>query len=165
MTDDLARLAAELVDEFQHNYARGRATFAVDALSQVDVSPLTGALAAEFETRGRPVTRVAIPDANAADAFRALVLPTFRGDADLAADAVLLAEGTGLHAPGIADVWNLSVWVTAGAEPEPADEVESRYLLDVDPPRRADAIVDVADPEKPARRFSDWCVVPRRPRS
>lgn len=158
----MARLAAELVDEFTHNYPRGRRTLGLDALPGDDVSRLALVLGDEFEARGIAVSRVAIPDASTADAFRALVLPTFRTDAELPADAVLIAFGTGLHAPGIVDVWNLSIWAGSEQDPDPADPQLRRYLIDVDPPRRADVILDIADAERPARRFADWCAVPRR---
>ncbi len=162
MTDDLARLASELVDEFRHNYPHGRMTFGVDALPGDDVMPLVEAIAEEFEARGLAVSRIGIPDERSADAFLALILPTFRTDPDLPADAVLVAHGTGLHAPGIDDVWSVSVWATSSTEPDPDDPRLRSYLREVDPPRRSDVIVDVAIPAHPVRRFSDWCVVPRR---
>lgn len=165
MTDATARLASELAGEYLHHYARGRTTFAVDALPDVATAALTDALQAEFTARGVATQRVAVPDANAADAFRTLVLPLFRSDAELPADAVLLVEGTGLHAPGLAEVWNSSLWLSAEQEPNPSDPQQRAYLRESDPPRRADVIIDVRDPAHPERRFSDWCVLPKFPRS
>lgn len=165
MTDDTARLAAQLVDEFRHNYPHGRTTYGVDALPGEEIGPLVEAIAEEFEARGLPVSTIGIPDARSAEAFCALILPSFRRDPDLPADAVLVAHGTGLHAPGIVDVWNVSLWAASDTEPQPEDPELRRYLVQEDPPRRADVIVDISDPEHPVRRFSDWCVVPRRPRA
>ncbi|WP_167051989.1 hypothetical protein [Salinibacterium sp. ZJ77] len=161
MTDDLVRLASDLVDEFRHNYPHGRTTFAVDALPGDDVMPLVEAVAEEFEARGLAVSRIGIPDDRSADAFLALILPAFRTDADMPADAVLVAHGTGLHAPGIVDVWSISVWATSTTDPDPDDPQLRRYLREVDPPRRSDVIIDVSDPLHPVRRFADWCAVPR----
>lgn len=162
--DPRAALLSSLADELLHNYPHGRVALAVDALPGTGGGAFADGVADALRARGYEVARVSLADAGEVAGFRHDGIRSFRGDPGLPADAVLLADGFGLLAPGVADIWNLTVWLTVGADPDPADDAARRYLGEVDPPRRADVIVDVADATNPVRRFSDWCVVPRRPR-
>lgn len=92
------------------------------------------------------------------------------------ADAVLVVDGAFLQRADLHGLWNMSIWVDAPddaresrlaalpAVDRGADEAAWRlYTADLDPRTTATAIVDVADPEHPVRRLSDWCVAPPRP--
>ncbi|TXK17318.1 hypothetical protein [Homoserinibacter sp. GY 40078] len=161
MTDEYHGVAVGLADELLHNYPHGRVTAAIDALPGDPTAPLADALADELRGRGAWATRLTLGDEAAIAAFRSAGIAGFRAEEG---DGILVVDGTGLHADGIVDIWNLSVWVSSDPEPDPRDPAARRYLIDADPPRRADAVVDISDPEEAVRRFSDWCVVPRRRR-
>lgn len=92
-------------------------------------------------------------------------------------DAVLIVDGVFLQRPGLSGSWNSAIWVDAEPEVraerlrdrdgiEPGSELADRYALaqrryvrDVHPNARAAAIVDLTDPERPVRRYADYCTV------
>jgi uridine kinase len=64
-------------------------------------------------------------------------------------DAVLVVDGAGLQGPGLAGVWNWSVWLDDG---DPAAAPSRPGTASA-----ASAIVDVARPDRPVRVFRDFC--------
>lgn len=144
MTDPSARrtLFDGIADEFLRDYPRGARLVAVaspdGARSAAAAASLREALA------GRGVdARVTIAPGEGAEQLRTEVVAPFRA---AGADAVLIVPGSAnLLAERARGLWHYSVWVIEG------DEV---------PHTAATALVDVTDPNAPARRLADYCAVP-----
>lgn len=99
------------------------------------------------------------------------------------ADAVLIVDGVFLNRPELRGAWNWSLWLDAradarlarmvardGADPSPDAasnlryaEAQRLYVRDAHPNTTADAIVDNTDPERPVRRFADFCSIEPAP--
>lgn len=102
---------------------------------------------------------------------------------DAPPDAVLVIDGVFLNRPELRDLWHWSIWVDADAEVraerrraaegiEPGSPVAERdegaqrlYVAEADPHLRAGAIVDHTDPDRPQRRYADYCSIPPPPSS
>jgi uridine kinase len=60
-------------------------------------------------------------------------------------DAVLVVDGDGLQRPGLAGLWNWTVWLDEGAPPRLGEA------------RGASAIVELTRPDEPRRVYRDYC--------
>ena len=138
-------LYAELAAEILHHYGRGRHIVAVDGARADVVSAIADVLGRALAAAGASVARRSLAGL---DGYTQTVVAAFRaGDGD----AILVVDGP-ILGTAAAESLTWSLW------------------LDTDGPgiggpgtrTSADAIVDVTDPDHPLRRFSDWCVVPRR---
>jgi len=69
-------------------------------------------------------------------------------------DAVLIVDGAWLLRNELAGLWNYTLWLDTGVEP---DEASTLYLADARPRAAATAIMDVSDPDVPRRVFADSC--------
>jgi len=138
-------LWTELAGEIVQHYATGRRIVAVDGADRSATSAAADRLADALRRAGATVDRRALDDLAS---YTSTVVAPFRAGAG---DAVLVLDGPILGTPA-ADTLAWAMW------------------LDTDGPgiggpgnrTTADAIVDVTDPAHPRRRFSDWCVIPRR---
>lgn len=76
-------------------------------------------------------------------------------------DAALIVDGEFLHRPELRGLWSYSILLEGAAEPVAADAAQAAanalYRAEVDPRPLANALVDLTDPEHPARRFTDSC--------
>lgn len=70
-------------------------------------------------------------------------------------DAVLVVDGEFLQRPDISGIFNVMVWLH-GASDNPG-AIAKRYIKEVKPVDRADAVYDNSDPEHPRRVFADSC--------
>lgn len=180
-------LLRELRDEILVHYGSGRPLVAVDGVDAARASSVADDLAATWTELGRTAVRVDIADFAVdgridVDAFRSSLVTPFRArepfsvaltgaahDGDARdGDAVLIVSGPFLLGADLIGFWNTSVYAEAPREASPAAEGSDapealaaaavrRYLAEVRPRTRANAIVDVTDPERPVRRFADSC--------
>jgi len=135
-------LLEDLADEFLRDYPRGARLLAVASPSPRRSAVFADDLADVLRARGIAVTVAAQGDRDEAGLRTDIVSP-FR---DAGANAVEIVPGTtGLLAERTRGLWHFSVWLIDG------DEV---------PHTAATALVDVTDPEAPARRLADYCAVP-----
>ena len=99
------------------------------------------------------------------------------------ADAILLIDGVFLNRHELRGAWNWSLWLDAdpavrlarlverdGAEADAHAESNRRYseaqrlyVRDAHPNTAADAIVDNTDPDRPVRRYADYCSIDPAP--
>jgi len=146
MSPERVALLAELAGEILHHYARGRHLVGVDGTDPGAVARFADGLAAALRQAGADADRARA----SVEGLRAELLEPFRageGDALLVVDGPLLGTAA-------ADALAWTLWIDADADGTALGGPGTRTA--------ADAIVDVTDPEHPVRRFSDWCVVPRR---
>ncbi|VXB25634.1 conserved hypothetical protein [Microbacterium sp. 8M] len=135
-------LLESIVDEFLHDYPRGARLLAVASPDTGRSADWAGSLRTVLEERGIDATTVAQDDRAETD-LRTEVVAPFRAQQ---ADAVLIVSGaTSLLAERTRGLWHYSVWLIEG------DEV---------PHTAATALIDVTDPDAPARRLADYCAVP-----
>jgi uridine kinase len=99
------------------------------------------------------------------------------------ADAVLVIDGVFLQRYELRGVWNWTLWLDSdpavrqarlverdGADPDPDaastrrySDAQRLYVRDARPNTEADAIVDNTDPDRPVRRYADFCTIPPAP--
>ncbi|PJJ72671.1 hypothetical protein CLV46_2245 [Diaminobutyricimonas aerilata] len=137
MTDPTTASYDAFATEILHNYRTGRRLVGVDG-----TRPEVGA---EFAEHLAEALRRAGHDAETAEVtedFPDRVAGPFRaGDGA----AILVAHGTGLHAPPLSGSWSYTFWLDSG-DPVPGSA-----------DRLSTAIVDVTDPQHPRRNFADSC--------
>ncbi|MBN9607243.1 MAG: hypothetical protein J0G30_11595 [Actinomycetales bacterium] len=93
------------------------------------------------------------------------------------ADAVLIIDGVLLQRPELRGLWNGAIWVDAQPEERarrmlerdgqrPGSEhaaryegAQRRYVREAKPNTAAWAILDLTDPDRPVRRYADFCSV------
>ena len=137
-----ASVFGDVADQFLRDYPRGARLFAVASTDAQRSAKFADVVAAELRTRGVSAS-IAAQDDRGEDALRDAVVTPFRGARD---DAVLIISGTtSMLAGRTQGLWHYSVWLIDG------DEV---------PHTGATALVDVTDPDAPARRLADYCAVP-----
>ncbi|MFB2581830.1 hypothetical protein ACEXQD_11295 [Herbiconiux sp. P15] len=75
------------------------------------------------------------------------------------ADAVLVLDGAFLQRPGLRGLFNFTVYVESRwfAQGEEVREADRLYEAEAGPRFGAQAIVDLADPQRPRRVFADSC--------
>lgn len=135
----------ELAAEILHHYAAGRQIVAVDSAAPAAAGAAADALAEALRAAGAAgVTRARAT----ADDFVESVARPFRTAED---DALLVVDGA-LLGTAAATALSWSMWV----------DVDGPDIGGSSTRTKADAILDLTDPAHPIRRFSDWCVIPRR---
>ncbi len=138
-------LYAELAAEILHHYGRGRHIVAVDGADADIVSATADELGRALAAAGASVSRCTL--AGLDDYASSVVAPFRAGDSD----EILVLDGPVLGTAAIGSLaWSMWLDTDGPGIGEPGTRTS------------ADAIVDVTDPAHPLRRFSDWCVVPRR---
>jgi len=145
MTPERRELLDSLASEILHNYARGRRLVGVDGAEAERTAAFADDLAAALRAAGAQTSRSPF---GGAEGFRERVVLPFRageGDALLVVDGPLLATTA-------TEFFATTLWLDADGTGIGSGGVRTR----------ADAIVDLHDPDRPVRRYSDWCVVPRR---
>lgn len=140
MSDDVW---TEVSSQFLQHYPRGRRLLVVAGADAALSRRAADDLAAALGAAGQQTERAHRDDGDD-QALRAEVIAPFRaGDAD---GTVLVVSGPGgLVSEKARGLWNFIVWQIAGDEP---------------PHSVAQAIVDVSDPDRPSRRFADYCALP-----
>lgn len=123
--------------EILHNYRTGRRLVAVDGTRPEVAAGFAAHLVDALRRAGHEADT-----AEVGDDFRASTAEPFRSGEGA---AVLVAHGTGLHAPGLLGIWSYTFWLDSG-DPVPGSA-----------DRLSTAIVDVTDPEHPRRNFADSC--------
>lgn len=132
-----------IADEFLHLYPSGSRLVAVAGKDAERSRRAADALAGALTAAGHEARRVHSDD-GAAAALREDAVAPFRATGS--GDRVLIVSGPAeLLAPTTRGMWNFTVWQLVGDEA---------------PHSAASALVDVTDPENPARRFADYCALP-----
>lgn len=136
-----------IVEEFLHNFGRGRRLLAIDgsspALATRFADDLAGRLAAHDQIPARASIGVADETtlrSGTIEPFRAGTLPGAESP-----DTVLVVDGQGMLDQPIHGIWHFRVWVLTGEEL---------------PHAGADVIVDATDEDAPTRFFYDYCRIP-----
>jgi len=133
---------AGIAGEFLHLYPRGSRLLVVAGADAERSRRAADDLGAALGAAGQAVRRAHSADGDE-QALRADVIAPFRTAQE---PEVLVVSGPGILLNATArGIWNFAVWQLAGDEP---------------PHTVANAIVDVTDPENPARRFADYCAAP-----
>lgn len=201
-TTPVSTLSRSLRDEARQHYRSGRIVIAVDGPDGGGQAAFADALAAAFAEEGVTVLRAHTAEAeDAAAALRDDLVAPFRAGVDVGRrvgehladhddsappaegtaaathDAVLLVDGTGLHASEVRGLWNWSVWLEVapavaaarvaerdGTDPDPdaestrpARERFRRYVHAARPRQAAAAIVENSDAANPVQIFGDFC--------
>jgi len=129
-----------IASEFLHPYPSGARLLAVAGTDAERARHAADALAAALASAGQRVDRAHTADGDE-QALRADVIDPFR--AERPSGTVLLASGpAALLSESARGIWNFSVWLVA------EDEA---------PHAAASALVDIADPAHPRRRWADSC--------
>ena len=132
-----------IADEFLHLYPRGGRLLAVAGADAERSRRAADEVVAALTTAGQRAEHAHSADGDE-QALRHDIIAPFR--AEPPSDRVLVVSGpAALLGQGARGLWNFAVWQLAGDEP---------------PHTVAAAIVDLTDPEHPARRFADYCALP-----
>jgi hypothetical protein len=133
---------AGIAGEFLHLYPRGARLVAVAGADAERSRRAADDLGEALRAAGQRARRAHSADGDE-QALRADVVSPFRAAQE---PEVLVVSGPGiLLGTSARGMWNFAVWQLAGDEP---------------PHTVADAIVDLGDPDDPARRFADYCSAP-----
>jgi hypothetical protein len=133
---------ADIATEFLHFYPRGRRLLAVAGADAERSRQAADALSEALIAADQDVVREHSTDGDE-PGLRAGVT-AFRDGPQ--SDSILLLSGpAALLGERTRGMWNYAVWQLAGDEP---------------PHTVAGAIVDVTHPERPTRRFADYCALP-----
>ena len=143
MSPERAALLEELAREILHNYGTGRPLVGVDGADAVRVAGFADDLVAILREQGVEARESGFSTTE----FHSTIADFRAGEGD----ALLVVNGPLLGSP-FADAFAWTMWVDSG---DPGIGGQGTRTS-------ADAIVDAIDPAHPIRRFSDWCVVPRR---
>lgn len=132
-----------IAEEFRHLYKRSARLIGVAGVDPERSRSVAEHIAAALTATGETVERAHTADGDETR-LRANVIMPFR--ADRSRDRILVVSGpASLLGDGARGLWNFSVWQLSGDE---------------QPHTAASALVDVTDPEHPARRFADYCALP-----
>ena len=133
----------DIASEFLHLYGRGGRLLAVGGADADRSRRAADDLAGALDAAGQTVERTHTADGDEQRLRDEVVVPS---PADAEADRVVIVSGpAALLDPSIRGLWHYTLWQLAGDEP---------------PHSAASALVDVTDPEHPARRFADYCALP-----
>lgn len=139
----MAETWTEIASEFLHLYPRGRRLIAVAGADAERSRRSADELAVALTGAGVDVERRHSDDGDES-ALRTEVIAPFREAS--AGDTVLVVSGPpALLSETARGMWHFIVWQLSGDEA---------------PHTVANAIVDVTDPARPARRFADYCALP-----
>ncbi|MGN6325217.1 hypothetical protein [Pseudolysinimonas sp.] len=151
-TGPTAEFYAGLAREILQHYPRGPVAVAVTGPEAATTRAVANAFAEAVGELGRRAARAG-GSGESPDAARAEIA-SFRG----AGGDVLVVDGPQLLRPALRGSWNASIWLESGPVlAGEALESERAYVRDGDPRGAASAVLNVADPDRPLRVFSDSC--------
>ncbi|MEX0152609.1 uridine kinase [Microbacterium sp. LMI1-1-1.1] len=194
----VSSLARSLRDEARQHYRSGRVVLAVDGPDGGGQAALADGLAAAFAASGTTAFRAPAavsdgPEGARVDTLRRDLVAPFRAGEAVGRpvtvaedgeesphdgpDAVLVVDGTRLHAADVRGLWNWSLWLEVapavaaarvaerdGTDPDPAAESNraaregfQRYVREARPRQAASAIVENSDAAHPVQIFGDFC--------
>lgn len=132
----------DIAAEILHLYPSGARLVGVAGVDAARSRRAADDLGAALTAAGQTVERAHTDDGDE-DALRADVITPFRADRS---DRVLVVSGPpAVLSTSARGLWNYSVWQLAGDEK---------------PHTAASALVQLDDPDRPFRRFADFCALP-----